>query len=63
MDPLGSRGPSFVMTLWLEPSSTQEEPEWRWRVLAVPTGDRRYFRQLDDVLAYASERAGVPPPR
>ncbi|MEE8443642.1 MAG: hypothetical protein V3S37_07825 [Dehalococcoidia bacterium] len=63
MDLIRSSGPSFVMTLWLEPSSAQEEPEWRWRVLAAPTGDRRYFRRLCDILAYVSERAGLPPPR
>ncbi len=29
---------SFVITLWLEPSA---EPEWRWRVTCVQTGEQR----------------------
>ncbi|MDO8751593.1 MAG: hypothetical protein Q7K03_10710 [Dehalococcoidia bacterium] len=58
-----SRVPSFVMTLWLEPRETPADPEWRWRVVEVPTGEQRYFRRLDDLLAYVSEKAGVPPPR
>jgi hypothetical protein len=51
------------MTLWLEPSSVLEEPEWRWRVIQVQTGERRYFRRLRDLLAYVSERAGVLAPQ
>lgn len=57
-----SRGSSFVMTLWLELSSGQKEPEWRWRVIQVQTGERRYFHRLSDLLAYVSEQTGVPPP-
>lgn len=53
---------SFVMTLWLEPREVPAEPEWRWRVVQVQTGEHRYFRRLSDLLAHVSEKAGVPPP-
>ncbi|MBI4297142.1 MAG: hypothetical protein HY676_01270 [Chloroflexi bacterium] len=59
----GHRGVSFVATLWLEPTDRPDQPEWRWRVVEVYTGDRHYFRRLADLLAYVSERAGVPPPQ
>ncbi len=55
-------GSTFVMTLWLEPRSVQEDPEWRWRVIQVQTGERRYFRRLSDLLAYVSNQTGVRPP-
>lgn len=56
----GGTAVSFVMTLWLEPSA---EPEWRWRVTHVQSGHQRYFRRLEDVLAYVSAEAGVAPPK
>lgn len=59
----GRRGISFVMTLWLEPTSRPGQPEWRWRVVEVPTGEQHYFLRVANLLAYVSERAGVPPPR
>ena len=60
--PQGSRAPSFVMTLWLEESHSSDEPEWRWRVTRVDTGERHYFRRLGDVLAYVSAETGVAAP-
>lgn len=57
------RTTSFVMTLWLEPQQASGEPEWRWRVTQVRTGEQRYFHRLADVLAYVSINAGVPAPR
>lgn len=59
----GRRGISFVMTLWLEPTNRPDQPEWRWRVVEVPTGKRHYFLRVADLLAYVSERADVPPPQ
>jgi hypothetical protein len=55
-------GVSFVMTLWLEPREMPAEPEWRWRVTEVATGEQRYFRRLSDLLAHVSEKTGVSPP-
>ena len=56
------KGMSFVITLWLEPTEADDQPEWRWRVTDVETGAQRYFRKLPDLLAYVSERSGVSPP-
>lgn len=58
----GRRSTSFVMTLWLEPTDRPDQPEWRWRVTEIQTGEQRYFRRLTDLLTYVSERAGVSPP-
>ena len=52
---------SFVLTLWLEPSS-EEAPQWRWRVRHVQSGEDRYFARIVDVLRFTAERAGVSPP-
>lgn len=54
---------SFVMVLWLEARDPPNKPEWRWRVVEIPTGERHYFLRVADLLAYVSERAGVPPPQ
>jgi len=54
---------SFVMTLWLEPQEVKAEPEWRWRVCHVQTGEQTHFRRLGDVLAFVASRSGVPGPR
>lgn len=63
--PIGERAGrvSFVMTLWLEPQETAAEPEWRWRVRHVQTGEQSYFRRLGDVLAFVASRSGIPSPR
>ncbi len=53
---------SFVIALWLESWDGAGSPEWRWRVVDVTTGERRYFRRLTDLLAYVSQRSGVSPP-
>ncbi len=58
----GEARASFVIVLWLEPQETGGDPEWRWRVTCVQTGERAYFHRLADVFAYVSRRAGVPPP-
>ena len=54
-------GNSFVLRLWLEPTS-EDSPEWRWQVQHVQSGEQRYFRSLTDILDFISERAGVEPP-
>lgn len=54
--------PAFVIALWLERGERPDRPEWRWRVIEVRTAERRYFRRLDDVLRYVSQKAGVSPP-
>jgi len=54
---------SFVIALWLESGDGAGSAEWRWRVVDVATGERRYFRRLTDLLAYVSQRSGASPPR
>lgn len=54
---------SFIIALWLEPREQQGEPNWRWRVTEVNTGEKVYFHRIDDLLAYVSEKSGVSPPR
>lgn len=58
-----SSGASFLMTLWLEPQPGAAQPEWRWRVRHVQTGEEAYFRRLRDVLVYVGTRSGVASPR
>ena len=53
---------SFVIVLWLEPQKEKVEPQWRWRVTCVQTGERAYFHRFADVFAYVSDKARVPPP-
>ena len=68
--PGGSSGPgerqardaSFVIVLWLERREVEAEPEWRWRVTHVQSGQQAYFTKLADVLAYVGTRAEVSPP-
>lgn len=54
---------SFVMTLWLEPQEMEADPEWRWRVVHVQSGEQVYFRRLADVLAFVSRCSAVQAPR
>lgn len=53
---------SFVLRLWLEPSS-EHNPDWRWKVHHVQSGEERYFRNLANVLEFVSDCANVVPPR
>ncbi|MBI2965197.1 MAG: hypothetical protein HYY34_03210 [Chloroflexi bacterium] len=62
-DPSDGVRVSFVMTLWLEPQGGKGQPEWRWRVCHVQTGDQAYFRRLTDVMAFISSQSRFPAPR
>ncbi len=59
--PLDKRA-SFVITLYLEPRDVEAEPEWRWRVSHIQTGEQVYFKRLDDFLDYVAKKSGVPRP-
>ena len=61
--PTAAEPVSFVILLWLEPRVGVAEPEWRWRVKQVQTGEQVHFWRLADVLAYVASRAGVSAPR
>ncbi len=54
---------TFVIVLALEAHGVAVEPEWRWRVRSVQTGEEARFRKVADVLAYVAVQAGVPAPR
>ena len=63
-DPAGRGEPvSFVLVLWLEPQEEMADPEWRWRVKRVQTGEQAYFRCVPNMLAHISRQTGLPAPR
>jgi hypothetical protein len=52
-DSLESDVQSFIVRVWLE--ETAEEAGWAtWRghITHVPSGERRYLRQLDDITTF-----------
>lgn len=51
------------MTVWLEPSADNGDPEWRWRVSHAQTGEEAHFRRLTDVLTFIAAQSGFPPPK
>ena len=41
---------AFVVRVWLEPREIEDAPpEWRGVIEHVPTGERRYLKNLDDI--------------
>jgi hypothetical protein len=44
---------SFIVRMWVN-DSTQgaEHPDWRGYVTHVPSGDRRYFKTLEELCIY-----------
>lgn len=54
---------AFVIVLTLEAREAGAEPQWRWRVRSVETGDEAHFQRVVDVLAYIAAIARVPAPR
>jgi len=42
----------FVVRLWLEPGRTPAESQWRGSVEHTPSGERRYFAALDELLCF-----------
>jgi hypothetical protein len=44
----------FIVRLWLEPREIEGETnEWRGVIEYVPSGERRYFRDLNDIVDFA----------
>lgn len=40
----------FILRIWLEPREIEGAvQEWRGMIEHVPTGERRYFRQIEDI--------------
>jgi hypothetical protein len=43
----------FIIKIWLEESAQEAgQATWRGHITHVPTGERRYLRRLDDILAF-----------
>jgi environmental stress-induced protein Ves len=51
------------MTVWLEPSDGDSDPQWRWRVSHAQTGEEAHFTRLADVLSFISAQSGSRPPQ
>lgn len=44
---------SFIVKVWLEdPVASVGQAAWRGRITHVPSGKRRYFRDLGDIAAF-----------
>jgi hypothetical protein len=44
---------SFVVRIWVEPREYPDEPvEWRGMIEDVISGERKYFRTFDDLIAF-----------
>lgn len=56
-------GMSFVIKLWLEPREMAGDPQWRWHVHHVQSGEEASFTRLADVLRYVEDKACVAPPQ
>ncbi|MCX7707522.1 MAG: hypothetical protein N2204_05905 [Anaerolineae bacterium] len=59
MDVTGAGNEIFIVRVWREPHASVEEGyESRGVVEHLRSGQRRYFRRLDDLAAFIRERAG-----
>ena len=44
---------AFVVRVWLEPRELEgAAPEWRGVIEHVPSGERRYLRDLDEIQVF-----------
>jgi hypothetical protein len=44
---------SFIVKIWLEERANESEPlTWRGHITHVPSGKRRYLRDLDEVTGF-----------
>jgi hypothetical protein len=53
---------SFVIRVWLEERARPTAPEWRWHILHVQSGRRRYVRSVHDLLAFIALHSKQDPP-
>jgi hypothetical protein len=59
---------SFILKLWFESSAEEGPPRvlWHGQITHVGSGERRYFKELDEVAAFIEpylRAAGVEPKR
>jgi len=50
----------FVVRLWWEAEDTGEPGEWRGCVEHVSSGERRYFREIENVAEFIHGRLAKP---
>ncbi len=54
---------SFIVKIWLEETAEEaNQAIWRGHITHVPSGERRYFQNLDEIVAFVTsylERVGV----
>ena len=44
---------SFIIKIWLEESAEEAgQARWRGHITHVPSGERRYLKNLDDIVAF-----------
>lgn len=63
--PLDIERPIFVVRLWWEPASEENEKigEWRGSVERLALGERRFFRRLADIPEIlGAQLVDLPPP-
>jgi hypothetical protein len=48
----------FVVRIWLEPGRTPAEGQWRGSVVHVPSGERRYFAEMEDLAQFVRMELG-----
>jgi hypothetical protein len=50
----------FIIRFWLEPREMQDaQPEWRGVIQHVESGEHRYFRDLDVMVAFMAKHFEV----
>lgn len=47
---------SFIVKLWFEPEA--QPVEWHGHITHVPGGERRYLRELDDIVDFIESSLG-----
>jgi len=50
LDLLEEHTHSFIVKVWLEETAAEDgQPTWRGHITHVPSGQRRYLKDLDDI--------------
>jgi hypothetical protein len=50
---------SFVVKIWQEESTTEAgAPRWRGRITHVPSGEKRYFEDLQTIVEFIQSYLG-----
>ena len=53
MDSLEVTSHPFIVRIWLEETAEEAgRATWRGHITHVPSGERRYLRDLDDIIAF-----------